>query len=107
MNEPLVDELMRRVETLEREKRRWRLIGISALLFLVLVVFGGGVLVLGTASMYTLQVREQRMRALEAAERAQMEALRAEQAARQSAEEATKRFEEVAKQLQKEMEDKK
>jgi uncharacterized protein HemX len=107
MNEPLVDELMRRVDSLERENRRWRLIGIGALLFLVLVVFGGGVLLVGTASMYTLQIREQRSRELEAAERAQMEALRAEQAAKQAAEETVKKFEEVAKQLQKQNEDQK
>lgn len=81
MDDPLVDELMCRVQNLEQENRRLKQIGRSALLVLILVVFGGGV----------LQVREERMRALEDAARAQIEAMKAVEAARRAEAEAAVR----------------
>jgi hypothetical protein len=95
MDEALVDKLMGRVERLEQEKRRWKLIGISALIVLGLVFFGGGVVVMGTATMYHFRVRHQIMQAQVEAELAEMEARRAEEMAREA-----RRQEERARQLQ-------
>lgn len=98
MDEPLVDELRHRMQILEQEKRRWKLIGITALIAFVLLLIGGGVVVLGTVSMFAVRAREEQMRAMEAerearmqAERAQMEAERARQEAQRAADEAARR----------------
>lgn len=98
MDEPLVDELRHRLQILEQEKRRWKLIGIVALSAFVLLLVGGGVVVLGTVSLSAVQLREEQRRALEAetearmqAERARMEAERARQEAQRAAEDAARR----------------
>jgi hypothetical protein len=98
MDEPLVDELRHRLQVLEQEKRRWKMIGITALVAFALLLVGGGAVVVGTASLFAVQVREERMRAMEAerearmqAERARMDAERARQEAQRGADEAARR----------------
>jgi len=103
-HDPRVDELRRRVQGLEQEKRRWKLIGISALIALLLVLIGGGVLFMGTASFYAYRAKEAQMqaemeakRAQEAQMQAEMEAQRAQAAMEQARREAARQAEKGAK----------
>jgi len=99
--EPLVDELRHRLRVLEQEKRRWKLIGVSALIALALLVVGGGSVGVGASLFYAVRARDEQMRALEAERRARDEAeqarMEAEQAreAQRVAEEARRRAEEA------------
>jgi uncharacterized protein HemX len=96
-HDPLVDELRRRVQVLEQEKRRWKVVGISALIVLLLVVIGGGILGVGTASFYTHRLRQAQMQAEVEAMRARMEAERAMEAMEQARREAARQAEKGAK----------
>lgn len=98
MDEPMVAELMRRVEHLEQEKRRWKWIALGALLLLIVMTFGGGAVLVGTASLFTFRIHEARMQELEARDRAEMEAVWAERAALEA-----QLQEEKARQMQKEL----
>jgi hypothetical protein len=96
MDEPRLEELLYRIETLEREKRRWKLIGIGSLSIVLVLLALGGVFSVGTAILAreaalrerdaVEQARQAEMRERDAAERARWEALQAEQRARQAAE---------------------
>lgn len=50
-SDPLVDQLMQRVQTLETEKRRWKAIGMVAIATVVLLLTVGGLLLVGVASL--------------------------------------------------------
>ena len=86
MDEPLVHELMQRIQALESDKRRWKLLGLSALGALGMVVLLGA---LGAAAVLTMHwqgsvrgwdaERQARMEA----EQARMEAERARAEAQQ------------------------
>ena len=76
MNEPHVEDLLHRIESLEREKRRWKLIGISSLSVLLVLLVLGGVFSVGTAFM----VRAQHIAAEQAREAAIQERNAAERA---------------------------
>jgi PAS domain-containing protein len=88
MSELLVDQLMRRVEELEAERRRWRSIGIGALLALGLCLSCGGVLFVGTTAVGITGYRSTRMEALEESEMIRREAQMAAEQARMEAEQA-------------------
>jgi cell division protein FtsL len=110
MDEPRVEELLHRIETLEREKRRWKVIGIGSLSILLVIVLLGGLFSVATAVMMQAQharalqaeqealmramdaeqARQEAMRERDVAERARSEALAAEQRARQEAEKKAK-----------------
>jgi hypothetical protein len=93
MDEPRLEELLHRIETLEREKRRWKSIGIGSLSVLVALVLFGGLFSVATAVVIRAQYvevlraeQEAAMRALDAAEQARQAALEAEHRAKQAAE---------------------
>ena len=80
MDEGLIDELMHRVNVLEQEKRRWKAIGIGALLALAVLFVGGGLLSLGSMTMYwrhNAMQRDEAMMMMMRAEEARAEAERA------------------------------
>ncbi len=79
-HDPLVTELRRRVQVLEKEKRRWQVIGIGALVLLLLGVLVGGAVGMSTASYYTYRLRQEQMQAQMEAMRAEMEAAKAQEA---------------------------
>jgi hypothetical protein len=84
MDEPRLEELLYRIETLEKENRRWKRIGIGSLcILLVLVVFGGLFVSVGTVVM----IRDQRQ-AAEQARQAEMREREAAEQARYAAEQA-------------------
>jgi uncharacterized protein HemX len=83
-SEPLVRELRRRLSALEQEKRRWKLIGVSSLVALALLVVGGGVVGVGTATYYSFRMKQAQVEAVMRAEQAQMEAMRAQEAMEQA-----------------------
>ena len=66
--DPLVDELRHRLRVLEQEKRRWKLIGITALVALALVIVGGGIVAVGTAARFAFQAKRAEMDAMMQAE---------------------------------------
>jgi hypothetical protein len=72
-NDPLVQELRRRVQDLEQEKRRWKLFGVTALICLFLMLIGGGVLLVGTASFSAYRIKQAQMQAEMDAQRAVIE----------------------------------
>jgi hypothetical protein len=76
--DPLVYELRRRIQGLEQEKRRWKVIGLAALFALLLVLVGGVVASVGTASLYAARLRESQLQAVMEAERAEMQAQEAQ-----------------------------
>ncbi len=94
MDEPRVEELLYRIETLEREKRRWKVIGIGSLSIVLILLLLGGLFSVGTAVMVRARYvevlkaeREAAMRERDAAEQARRAAaLEAEQRAKQGAE---------------------
>jgi hypothetical protein len=94
--DPLVDELHHRLRVLEQEKRRWKLIGVSALVALALAIVGGGIIAVGTAVRLTFQAKRAEMEAVMQAEQARMEAMRAQEAVEQARRQA-QRAEEEAK----------
>lgn len=77
--EPSFDELVHRIETLKREKRRWKLAAIGALVSASALLLCGGA---GSFGVFYLQVRQLRLLALDA-EMARLEAERARQGGRQ------------------------
>ena len=91
-----MDELRHRLRVLEQEKRRWKLIGVSALVALALVIVGGGIVAVGTATRFAFQAKRAEMDAMMQAEKAQMEAMRAQEAMEQARRQA-QRAEEEAK----------
>jgi hypothetical protein len=84
MDDARFDELCRRVEALEREKSRWKVIGVTSLALLGLVLCLGCPLSVGTAVLRGRHVRE----ALQAEREAAEEARQAEERARRAAEDA-------------------
>lgn len=50
-----MDNLLRRVQVLEREKRRWRWIGTIAIVALLFVTISGGGLAVATVSFFVRQ----------------------------------------------------
>jgi hypothetical protein len=88
MDEPRLEELLSRIEILERENRRWKQIGIGALAMLLVFVLVGGLFSIGASLRYVAEVRAVREAALrerDAAEQAHQAALEAEQRARHAA----------------------
>ncbi len=79
-----LDHLLRRVQTLEQENRRWKRIGIGALVALLLLLLGGGVVLVGTASVYAYRLQVAHREAMEAKMRAREEAERARQQAQEA-----------------------
>jgi hypothetical protein len=85
--EAIVDQLMRRVESLEDEKRRWKGLFLGAGCLLLLLLMGGGLFIAGTSAVWYRSARlqqEAELRALEqqmAAQRAAVEAQRQQQIA--------------------------
>ena len=77
-DEPLVDQLMCRVQTLEEEKRRWKFISVICLALLLLLLVGGTA-VLGLAAMSSLGVGRMQQERLRVLEQAEMEIRMAEQ----------------------------
>jgi hypothetical protein len=77
-DEPLVDQLMCRVQTLEEEKRRWKFIGVICLALLLLLLVGGTA-VMGLAAMSSLGIGRMQQERLRALEQAEMEIRLAEQ----------------------------
>jgi hypothetical protein len=64
----IVDQLMRRVQSLEEEKRRWKGLFLGAGCLLLLMLIGGGLFVAGTAAMWyrtARLAREAELRAVE------------------------------------------
>ncbi len=89
----LVDQLLRRVDVLEGDKRRWKRIAFTALTLLVLLVVGGSLLLgsLGTVWYRSARARLDAEHALMQAEiQANLQAQRAQQAAEQARLEAEK-----------------
>jgi hypothetical protein len=110
MDDSQVHELPTRIETLGRENRRWKLIGISSLSVLLVLLVLGGVFSVGAAFMareqrdVALQAREEALRERDAAEQARQEAMqerevaeRAHQAAMQAEQRARQAAEQKAK----------
>jgi len=75
---------------LEQENRRWKVICISALIVLILVIIGGGVVGLVTTSFYTHRLREAQLRT-------EVEAMRAQEALEQARQAAARQAEKGAK----------
>ena len=94
MDDARFDELCRRVEALEREKSRWKIVGITSLTLLGLGLCLGCPLSVGTGLLRGRHVRE----ALQAEREAAEEARQAEERARRAAEEARKEAERREKQ---------
>lgn len=92
MDEPRLDELMHRIATLEQDKRRWKLIGISALVVIALLLLGD-IFFLGAAVL----IQAQHAQALRAERAAALQAQQAENEARQQAEDARHEAEQRAK----------
>jgi hypothetical protein len=88
-NEPFVSELRRRVQALEREKGRWKVIGITALFALVVVACGGGIVGVGTASFSAYRYKQ--VEAELEARRAEMEAQIAQEAMEHAKREAAEK----------------
>lgn len=81
MNEPRLEDLLARIAVLEREKQRWKAIGLGTLVVFVLFLMAGGLVVTGA---FVAQARA--MQAAQA-ERLAAEAARYQEAvARQQAE---------------------
>jgi cell division protein FtsB len=78
--DPVVDEMWHRLRVLEQEKRQWKKIGVTALVLLLLVVIGGGIVGVGTVSYFSLRTQRAEREARMEADRARMEAMRAEEA---------------------------
>jgi hypothetical protein len=111
MDEPRLEELLYRIETLEREKRRWKLIGIGSLCILLALVLVGGLFSIGTALLIQKQQvrairaeQEALMRAEEAAEQAHQAAMQEREVA-ERAREAAMQAEERARQAEKKVKD--
>jgi hypothetical protein len=106
-DEPLVDQLMCRVQTLEEEKRRWKFISVVCLALLLLLLVGGSA-VMGLAAMSSFGAsrwQQERMRALEQAE---MQVRMAEQQralAEQQRQEAERTIQEAERQRAKQKEE--
>jgi len=83
-------ELLYRIERLEQEKRRWKVVGIVSLcllgFLLLLGSVGVGVGVLASVRM-SQQAQEERDRAEQARRQAEMERMKAEEAMRKAKEE--------------------
>jgi len=86
-NEAIVDQLMRRVQSLEEEKRRWKGLFLGAGCLLLLLLMGSSLFIAGTSAVWYRSFRlqqEAELRALEqqmAAQRAAVEAQRQQQIA--------------------------
>ena len=93
--DPLVDELRHRLRVLEQEKRRWKLVGVAALVALALVIVGGGFVVVGTATRFAFQAKRAEMEAMMQADKARMEAMQAQEAMEQARRQAQRAEEEV------------
>jgi hypothetical protein len=93
-DETLIDELMRRVQSLEDERKRWKWLALGAIFCLLLVVLGGGVVTFGVASAYWIamqreeavveQLQQAQQRAAEQAMQAEVQAQQAEVARQQA-----------------------
>jgi hypothetical protein len=59
-SEAIVDQLMRRVQSLEEEKRRWKGLFLGAGCLLLLLLIGGGLFVAGTAAVWYRAARLER-----------------------------------------------
>jgi len=77
-DEPLVDQLMCRVQILEEEKRRWKFISVICLALLLLLLVGGTA-VMGLAAMSSFGASRWQQERLRALEQAEMEIRMAEQ----------------------------
>ena len=82
-SEEIVDQLLRRVQTLEEEKRRWKWIGIGAILLLVLALAAGIIATIGAGVLYYQKERRERvlvegLHNQQAAELARLQALQAQ-----------------------------
>jgi hypothetical protein len=92
--DPMVDQLLLRVQALEDSKKRWRMLALSLLLLLVLTVVGGTLTVMGVGSIYVhyVQREEMRLREMEAArQQAEMARMQAEAARAQLEREEARR----------------
>lgn len=85
-DESIVDQLMRRIQTLEVEKRRWKSIGLVSLA-LLLLVFVSGTGVVGVAAFSSLGVKRVRMDQLRALEEAELQLRMAEERREQAEQE--------------------
>ena len=92
MDDPSNEELRRRVEALEREKRRWRVTGVISLTLLGLVLCLGCPLTAGTALLRARHVRQLQAER-DAAERARRAAAEDRAEAERRAAEARKKEE--------------
>jgi hypothetical protein len=90
-DDPNVDHLLRRVQVLEKEKRRWKAIGVTAIVVLLLLFVGGGVMFVGSAGFFAYRMKAAQMQAEMEADRARMEAIRAQEALEQARQEAARR----------------
>ena len=97
MNEPGFDELMYRIAILEKEKSRWKFIGIGSLVLLALF-FLGSVLLVGVIGLS--QVRYARLIEAErdAAMREQLRAVEAQRAAEEARQRAIQQRKQAAEQ---------
>jgi hypothetical protein len=83
-HDPTVDSLRQLVQRLDRERRRWKVIGIVSLVVLLLTILSGG-LGVSSAILYVVQIKntqavQARLAAEAAQQQAQEQALRAQQA---------------------------
>jgi len=90
--DPMVDQLLRRVQVLEDDKKRWKTIALVCLFLLLLVVVGGGLMTAGLGSVYLHYVQREEMQIREM-ERAQQQAemVRLQAEAQRAATEAAER----------------
>ena len=97
--DPIVDQLLRRVQTLEADKRRWKATALVCLLLLLLAVIGGGLGTLGVGSVYLsyMQRVERQEMAIREAEMARQQAEMAAQPleAQRAGERANRNFEQA------------
>lgn len=96
-DDPLVDQLMRRVQSLEGEKRRWKFISVICLALLLLMLVGGTA-VMGLAAMSSLGIGRMQQERLRALEQVEMEIRRAEELADGQRQEAERILQEAERQ---------
>jgi hypothetical protein len=96
MDDSRFDELCRRVEALEQQNRRWKIVGVTSLAVLGLVLCLGCPLSVGTAL-----VRDRHLRELQAERAAEEKARLAAEEARQAEERARRAAEETRAEAEK------